>query len=139
MKMYTMKEVEQMIDAATTEKPSTAEGWLEHFKGNITKCAEVLGVSVVTLRKHRDNGTLSNILVYSGKVYMYKNDVGAVSNTPSEAELIPTEAEWELIPPERANAVTTFDNQLNIVLKPNIKITRNPSTGRVQYWRKVDV
>ena len=128
MKMYTMKEVEKMIDEATTEKPSTAEGWLEHFKGNITRCAEALGVSVVTLRKHRDNGTLSNILVYSGRVYMYKNDVGNV-NTPSEAE-------WELIPPERANAVTTFDKQLNIVLKPNIKMTREPSTGRVQYWRK---
>ena len=132
MKMYTMKEVEKMIDAATTEKPSTAEGWLEHFKGNITKCAEALGVSVITLRKHRDNGTLSNILVYSGKVYMYKNDVGAVSNTPSEAE-------WELIPPERANAVTMFDECGRVVLRPNIKITRNPSTGRVQYWRKVDV
>ena len=132
MKMYTMKEVEKMIDAATTEKPSTAEGWLEHFNGNVTKCAEALGVSVVTLRKHRDNGTLSNILVYSGKVYMYKNDVGAVSNTPQEAE-------WELIPPERANALTTFDKQFNLVLKPNIKITRDKSTGRVQYWRKVDV
>ena len=132
MKMYTMKEVEKMIDAATTEKPPTAEGWLEHFKGNITKCAEALGVSIITLRKHRDNNTLSNILVYSGKVYMYKNDVGAVSNTPPEAE-------WELIPPERANALTTFDKQLNLVLKPNIKITRNPSTGRVQYWRKLDV
>ena len=139
MKMYTQEEVEKMIDEATTEQPSTAEGWLEHFKGNVTKCAEALGVSVVTLRKHRDNNTLSNILVYSGKVYMYKNDVGAVSNTPSEAELIPTEEEWELIPPERANAVTTFDKNLNVVLKPNIKITRNPSTGRVQYWRKVDV
>ena len=87
MKMYTQEEVEQMIDAATTEQPSTAEGWLEHFNGNVTKCAEALGVSVVTLRKHRDNGTLSNILVYSGKVYMYKNDVGAVRNTPSEADL----------------------------------------------------
>ena len=64
--------------------------------------------------------------------YWISRNVGAVSNTPSEAE-------WELIPPERANAVTTFDKQLNIVLKPNIKITRNPSTGRVQYWRKVDV
>lgn len=132
MKMYTQEEVEQMIDAATTEKPSTAEGWLNHFNGNITRCAEALGVSMVTLRKHRDNGTLSNILVYSGKVYMYKNDVGSVSNT----QLIQPEAEWELIPPERANAVTTFDKQLNIVLKPNIKITRNPLTGRVQYWRK---
>ena len=129
---YTQDEVEQMVDEATTEQPSTAEGWLEHYNGNITRCAEALGVSVITLRKHRDNGTLSNILVYSGKVYMYKNDVGAVSNTPSEAE-------WELIPPERANAVTTFDKQLNIVLKPNIKITRNPSTGRVQYWRKKNV
>ena len=132
MKMYTQEEVEQMINEATKEQPSTAEGWLNHFKGNITRCAEALGVSMVTLRKHRDNGTLSNILVYSGKVYMYKNDVGAVSNTPSEAE-------WELIPPERANAVTTFDKNLNVVLKPNIKITRNPLTGRVQYWRKVDV
>ena len=80
--MYTQEEVEQMIDAATTEQPSTAEGWLEHFNGNVTKCAEALGVSIITLRKHRDNNTLSNILVYSGKVYMYKNDVGAVSNTP---------------------------------------------------------
>lgn len=78
MKMYTQEEVEQMIDEATTEQPSTAEGWLNHYNGNITKCAEALGVSVVTLRKHRDNGTLSNILVYSGKVYMYKNDVSAV-------------------------------------------------------------
>lgn len=137
MKMYTQEEVEQMIDAATTEQPSTAEGWLEHFNGNITRCAEALGVSVVTMRKHRDNGTLSNILVYSGKVYMYKNDIGAVSNTP--LPLPQPEAEWELIPPERANAVTTFDDQLNIVLKPNIKITRDKSTGRVQYWRKVDV
>ena len=134
--MYTQEEVEQMIDAATTEQPSTAEGWLNHFNGNVTRCAEALGVSVVTLRKHRDNNTLSNILVYSGKVYMYKNDVGAVSNT---LPLQQPEAEWELIPPERANAVTTFDNQLNIVLKPNIKITRDKSTGRVQYWRKVDV
>ena len=134
--MYTQEEVEQMIDAATTEQPSTAEGWLNHFNGNVTRCAEALGVSVVTLRKHRDNNTLSNILVYSGKVYMYKNDVGAVSNT---LQLQQPEAEWELIPPERANAVTTFDNQLNIVLKPNIKITRDKSTGRVQYWRKVDV
>ena len=132
MKMYTLKEVEKMIDASTTEKQSTAEGWLEHFKGNVTKCAEALGVSIVTLRKHRDNGTLSNILVYSGKVYMYKNDVGAVINTPPEAE-------WELIPPERANTLAKFNKQLNLVLKPNIKITRNPLTGRVQYWRKVDV
>ena len=132
MKMYTQEEVEQMIDAATTEQPSTAEGWLEHFNGNITKCAEALGLSIITLRKHRDNGTLSNILVYSGKVYMYKNDVGAVSNTPSEAE-------WELIQPEIANSVANFDNQFNLVLKPNIKITRDKSTGRVQYWRKVDV
>ena len=130
--MYTQEEVEKMIDAATTEQPSTAEGWLNHFNGNISKCAEALGLSNITLRKHRDNGTLSNILVYSGKVYMYKNDVGAVSNTPPEAE-------WELIPPEMANTVTTFDKQLNIVLKPNIKITRDKSTGRVQYWRKVDV
>ena len=127
-----------MIDAATTEQPSTAEGWLNHFNGNVTKCAEALGVSIVTLRKHRDNGTLSNILVYSGKVYMYKNDVGAVSNTPPLPLPLP-EAEWELIPPERANTVTTFDKQLNVVLKPNIKITRNPSTGRVQYWRKKNV
>ena len=66
---------------------------------------------------------------------MYKNDVGAVSNTP----LPQPEAEWELIPPERANAVTTFDKHLNVVLKPNIKMTRDKSTGRVQYWRKVDV
>ena len=136
MKMYTQEEVEKMIDEATTEQPSTAEGWLEHFNGNITKCAEALGVSMVTLRKHRDNGTLSNILVYSGKVYMYKNDVGGVSNT----QLIPQpEAEWELIPPEMANTVAKFNEQFNLVLKPNIKITRNPSTGRVQYWRKVDV
>lgn len=132
MKMYTMKEVEKMIDDATTEQPSTAEGWLEHFNGNITRCAEALGLSIITLRKHRDNNTLSNILVYSGKVYMYKNDVGAVSNTPPEAE-------WELIPPERANAVTMFDKNLNVVLKPNVKMTRDKSTGRVQYWRKVDV
>ena len=131
MKMYTMKEVEKMIDEATTEKPSTAEGWLNHFKGNVTKCAEALGLSIITIRKHRDNGTLSNIIVYSGKVYMYKNDVGAVSNTQSEAE-------WELIQPERANAVTMLDKHLNVVLKPNIKITRDKSTGRVQYWRKVD-
>ena len=130
--MYTQEEVEQMIDAATTEQPSTAEGWLKHFKGNVTKCAEALGLSIITLRKHRDNGTLSNILVYSGKVYMYKNDVGAVINTPPEAE-------WELIPPERANAVAKFDKQLNLVLKPNIKITRDKSTGRVQYWRKKNV
>lgn len=129
---YTQEQVEQMIDEATTETPATAEGWLKHYNGNISKCAEALGLSNATLRKHRDNGTLSNILVYSGKVYMYKNDVGAVSNTPSEAE-------WELIPPEMANAVTTFDNQLNIVLKPNIKMTRDPSTGRVQYWRKKNV
>ena len=121
-----------IIDAATTEQPSTAEGWLNHFNGNVTKCAEALGLSNITLRKHRDNGTLSNILVYSGKVYMYKNDVGAVSNTPSEAE-------WELIQPEIANSVANFDNQFNLVLKPNIKITRDKSTGRVQYWRKVDV
>jgi hypothetical protein len=134
--MYTQEEVEQMIDEATTENPSTAEGWLEHYNGNITRCAEALGVSVVTLRKHRDNGTLSNILVYSGKVYMYKNDVGAVSNTPLPPE---AEAEWELIPPERANTVAKFNKQLNLVLKPNIKITRNPSTGRVQYWRKKNV
>ena len=132
MKMYTQEEVEQMIDADTTEQPSTAEGWLNHFNGNVTKCAEALGLSNITLRKHRDNGTLSNILVYSGKVYMYKNDVGAVSNTPPEAE-------WELIPPERANAVAKFNKQLNLVLKPNIKMTRDKSTGRVQYWRKVDV
>lgn len=137
MKMYTQEEVEQMIDAATTEQPSTAEGWLEHFKGNITKCAEALGLSIVTLRKHRDNGTLSNILVYSGKVYTYKNDVGAVSN--ATLPLPQPEAEWELIPPERANALTTFDKNLNVVLKPNVKITRNPSTGRVQYWRKKNV
>ena len=130
--MYPMKEVEKMIDAATTEQPSTAEGWLNHFNGNVTKCAEALGLSNITLRRHRDNNTLSNILVYSGKVYMYKNDVGAVSNTPSEAE-------WELIPPERANTVTMFDEQFNLVLKPNVKMTRDPSTGRVQYWRKVDV
>ena len=120
-----------MIDDATTEQPSTAEGWLEHFNGNISKCAEALGVSNITLRKHRDNNTLSNILVYSGKVYMYKNDVGAVSNTSSsEAELIPTEEEWELIPPERANTVAKFNKQLNLVLKPNVKMTRDPSTGR---------
>ena len=132
MKMYKQEEVEQMIDEATTEQPSTAEGWLEHFNGNVTKCAEALGLSIITLRKHRDNGTLSNIIVYSGKVYMYKNDVGGFSDTPSEAE-------WELIPPEKANAVAKFDNQLNLVLKPNIKMTRDKSTGRVQYWRKVDV
>ena len=140
MKMYTQEEVEKMIDAATTEHPSTAEGWLEHYNGNITRCAEALGVSIVTLRKHRDNGTLSNILVYSGKVYMYKNDVGAVSNIPLPPQpQSQPEAEWELIPPERANALTTFDKNLNVVLKPNIKITRNPSTGRVQYWRKKNV
>ncbi len=132
MKMYTQDEVEQMVDASTTEQPSTAEGWLEHHNGNITRCAEALGISAVTLRKHRDNNTLDQFLIYSGKVYMYKNDVGAVSNTPSEAD-------WELIPPEMANALTTFDKQLNVVLKPNIKMTRNPSTGRVQYWRKKDV
>ena len=63
---------------------------------------------------------------------MYKNDVGAVSNTPPEAE-------WELIPPEMANAVAKFNKQLNLVLKPNIKITRDKSTGRVQYWRKLDI
>ena len=113
----------------TNEYYHTAEGWLNHFNGNITRCAEALGVSIVTLRKHRDNNTLSNILVYSGKVYMYKNDVGGVINTPPEAE-------WELIPPERANAVTKFDKQFNLVLKPNIKMTRDKSTGRVQYWRK---
>lgn len=135
MKMYTQEEVEQMIDEATTEQPSTAEGWLEHFNGNVTRCAEALGVSIVTLRKHRDNGTLSNILVYSGKVYMYKNDVGCVSNIP----LPQPEAEWELIPPESANTVAKFNKQLNLVLKQNIKITRNPSTGRVQYWRKKGV
>ena len=136
MKMYTQEEVEQMIDEDTTEQPSTAEVWLNHFNGNVTRCAEALGLSNITLRKHRDNGTLSNIIVYSGKVYMYKNGVGAISNTPSEAELIPTEEEWELIPPERANAVTTFDKQFNLVLKPNIKMTRDKSTGRVQYWKK---
>lgn len=135
---YTQEEVEQMIDEATTEQPSTAEGWLEHFNGNVTKCAEALGVSVVTLRKHRDNGTLSNILVYSGKVYMYKNEVGAVSNTPLPP-LPQPEAEWELIPPERANTVAKFNKQLNLVLKPNIKITRDSLTGRVQYWRKKNV
>lgn len=132
MKMYTQEEVEQMIDEATTEQPSTAEGWLKHFNGNVTRCAEALGISVITLRKHRDNGTLSNILVYSGKVYMYKNEVGTVNNTPSEAE-------WELIPPEKANTVAKFDNQLSWVLKPNTKMTRDPSTGRVQYWRKKNV
>ena len=51
MKMYTMKEVEKMIDAATTEKPSTAEGWLNHYNGNITRCAEALGVSIITLKQ----------------------------------------------------------------------------------------
>ena len=120
---YTQDEVE------ATQMVETAEGWLEHYNGNITRCAEALGLSNATLRKHRDNNTLSQFLVYSGKVYMYKNDIYPISNTPSEAE-------WELIPPERANAVTTFDKQLNIVLKPNIKITRDQSTGRVQYWKK---
>lgn len=144
MKMYTQEEVEQMIDEATTEQPSTAEGWLAHYNGNVTKCAEALGVSVVTLRKHRDNGTLSNILVYSGKVYMYKNEVGAVGAVRDVRDVVsvsntPSEAEWELIPPERANTVAKFNKQLNLVLKPNIKITRNPSTGRVQYWRKKNV
>lgn len=138
MKMYTQDEVEQMVDEATTEQPSTAEGWLNHYNGNITKCAEALGVSIVTLRKHRDNGTLSNIIVYSGKVYMYKNDVGAVRDVVSVSNT-PPEAEWELIPPERANTVAKFNKQLNLVLKPNIKITRDPSTGRVQYWRKKNV
>ena len=135
---YTQEEVEQMIDEATTEQPSTAEGWLKHYNGNVTKCAEALGLSIVTLRKHRDNGTLSNILVYSGKVYMYKNDVGDVSNTPLPPLPLP-EAEWELIPPERANTLAKFNKQFNLVLKPNIKMTRNPSTGRVQYWRKKNV
>lgn len=128
---YTQEQVEQMIDEATTETPATAEGWLKHYNGNITKCAEALGLSNATLRKHRDNGTLGDIIIYNGRVYTFKNDVKLVDNEP--------EAELELIPPERANAVTTFDNQLNIVLKPNIKMTRDPSTGRVQYWRKVDV
>ena len=121
-----------IIDAATTDQPSTAEGWLKHYNGNISRCAEALGLSNATLRKHRDNGTLGDILIYSGRVYMFKNDVKLVDNEP--------EAEWELIPPEMANAVVKFDKQLNlVVIKPNIKITRDPSTGRVQYWRRVDV
>ena len=72
---------------------------------------------------------------------MYKNDVGAVRDVGSVRSVsnTPPEAEWKLIPPERANAVTTFDKQLNVVLKPNIKITRDKSTGRVQYWRKKNV
>lgn len=132
MKMYTQEELEQAVDEATTEQPATAEGWLEHYNGNLTKCAEALGVSVITLRKHRDNNTLSSILIYNGSVYMFKNIVGAVKSTPSEHE-------WDLIPAGEASRLMTVNRNFERVLKPDVKITRDPSTGKVQYWRKKDV
>lgn len=128
---YTQEQVEQMIDEATTETPATAEGWLKHYNGNISKCAEALGLSNATLRKHRDNGTLGDILIYNGRVYTFKNDVKLVDNEP--------EAEWEPITANMAGMSTMVNDKFETVRKPNIKMTRDPSTGRVQYWRKKNV
>lgn len=64
--------------------------------------------------------------------YWRKKNVGAVSDAEAEAE-------WELIPPERADNVTTIDENFNRVLKDGYKITYNQSTRRVQYWRKKKV
>ena len=139
MKMYTQEEVEQMVDEATSEEPVTAEGWLEHYNGNISRCAEALGVSIVTLRKHRDNGTLSNILVYSGNVYMYKNEVGAVSNAPPEAELVPQDKDgWELVPANKVGNIMKMGANWQSELKKGYKVTRDNKTGNVQYWRRKD-
>ena len=119
---YTQDEVE------TTQRPSTAEGWLNHYNGNITRCAEALGISAVTLRKHRDNGTLADIIIYNGRVYTFKNDVKLVDNEP--------EAEWEPIPANMVGMSTMVNDKFETVRNPNIKMTRDPSTGRVQYWKK---
>lgn len=124
---YTQDEVEQMVDEATTEQPSTAEGWLKHYNGNITKCAEALGISAVTLRKHRDNNTLSQFLVYDGKVYQYKNDI--YPNKPDTNE-------WELVPPNNAGKIMKIGRNLEMKIKDGYKVTRDSDTGKVKYWRK---
>ena len=123
---YTQDEVEQMVYAATTEQPVTAEGWLEHYNGNITKCAEALGISAVTLRKHRDNNTLGQFLVYIGKVYQYKNDI--YHNTPDKNE-------WELVPSNKVGIISVIGANLQSALKNGYKATRDSDTGKVQYWR----
>lgn len=126
MTTYTQDEVEQMVDAATTEQPATAEGWLKHYNGNITRCAEAIGISAVTLRKHRDNNTLGQFLIYDGKVYQYKNDVGVTSANDG----------WELVPQDKAGSIRKIGNNLEMVLKDGYKVTRDSKTGKIQYWRK---
>ena len=131
---YTQDEVEQM-------EPATAEGWLEHYNGNITRCAEALGISNATLRKHRDNKTLDQYLIYSGKVYQYKNDVHSNKpDTPSEAELVPPNkaGSWELVHSNKPSRVMKVGANGQIELKKGYKVTRDRKTGRVQYWRRKD-
>jgi hypothetical protein len=127
--MYTQEELEQAVDAATTESPSTAEGWLKQYNGNVSKCAEVLGLSNATLRKHRDNNTLSDILIYNGKVFTYKNDVNPVKSSQRNQG-------WEEASTDKLPPMKVMDKEGNWIPNPNIKVTRDPETGRAQYWKR---
>lgn len=130
MSMMDSKQVESLLlQTAVEESPKTAEGWLNHFNGNISKCAEALGVSNATLRKHRDNNTLGDILIYNGRVYLYKNDVA-----PIEANLIKSD-EWERIDSSKAPLSSNAEGKA----RSDIKVTRDPNTGRVNYWRRKNV
>lgn len=126
MKMYNQQEVEAPSQTAVEESHTTAEGWLKHHKGNISRCAADLGLSNSTLRKHRDNNTLSNLLIYQGKVYQYKNDVGVISANNG----------WELVPQDKADRIRKLGADMVTTLKEGHKVTRDPQTGKVQYWRR---
>lgn len=49
--------------------PLTAGDVLRNANGNITQAAKVLGITNATLRKHRDNDTLDDIIFVNGEPY----------------------------------------------------------------------
>ena len=132
-----MEDRDTTLQAIFGDKPVTAEQVLESYNGNITRCAEALGISNATLRKYRDTNTLADLIVYNSRVYAYKNNYNVfVSNVPTNTEhdeLVIKSASGVVL--ERWERVSTHGVSSG---SHNIKITRDRKTGRVQYWRRKD-
>lgn len=97
----------------------TAADILKRKDGNLTQTAELLGMSVPTLRKHRNTDTLNHIIIMDDRVYIFRNYIISTPETVHDEWMQIEPNECPLIRPDNAD---------------KFKVTM--SKGKAKYWKR---
>lgn len=97
----------------------TAADILKRKDGNLTQTAELLGMSLPTLRKHKMEDTLNHIIIMDDRVYVFRNYIVSTPETVHD--------EWIQIEPSACPLIHKGNAD-------KFKVTMHK--GKVKYWKR---